>query len=98
MSRLLRSVCILLLSAITVSVAEESVSARTYYVRKRGNDRNNGTSAGRAFKTVARVLQQRLTYGDTVYIGAGTYAAGGAVRALTTASVGGSRSSRGRAV
>jgi len=98
MSRLLRIVCILLLSAITVSVAEESVSARTYYVRKRGNDRNNGTSARRAFKTVSRAVRQRLTYGDTVYIGAGTYTAGGAVRALTTASVGGRRSSRGRAV
>lgn len=79
-------------------MAEESVEARTYYVRQRGNDRNNGTSARRAFKTVSRALRQRLTYGDTVYIGAGTYSTGGAVRALTTGSVGGGRKAGGRRV
>ena len=89
MSRLVRLVCILLLSAVTVSLAEESVSARTYYVRTGGNDRNDGVSAGTAFKTVSRALQQPLTYGDTVYIGAGTYTAGGAVRALSNGSFGG---------
>lgn len=86
----MRLVCILLFSAITVGVAEESVSARTYYVRSRGNDRSNGTSAGSAFKTLTRALQQKLTYGDTVYIGAGTYSSGGRVRALSNGSFGGS--------
>lgn len=89
MSRSVRLVCVLLLSAVTVCLAEESVAARTYYVRRRGDDRNNGTSAGSAFKTVTRALRQRLTYGDTVYIGAGTYTAGGTVRALSSVSLGG---------
>lgn len=96
MSRAVRSVCILLLAAITVCMVAESVEARTYYVRKRGNDRNNGTSARRAFKTVSRALRERLTYGDTVYIGAGTYTTSNAVRALTTVSVGRDRKGRGR--
>jgi nitrous oxidase accessory protein NosD len=94
MSRSLRLVCILLLAAIAVCMAEESVAARTYYVRKRGNDRNNGTSARSAFKTVSRALRQRLTHGDKVYIGAGTYTAGGAIRALSGGSPGGGHKSR----
>lgn len=98
MSRPVRIVCNLLLAAVAVCMAEESVEARTYYVRKRGNDRNNGTSARRAFKTVSRALRQRLTYGDTVYIGAGTYTSGGAVRALSPLSLGGGRRGRGRGV
>ena len=92
MRRLQRLVCLLLLSGIAVCMAENSVSARTYYVRTRGNDRNKGTSANGAFKTVARALQQNLTYGDTVYIGAGTYSSGGTVRALTNGAFGGGKS------
>ena len=92
MSRHVRIASVLVLAAITVCVAEESVSARTYYVRKRGNDRNSGTSRQRAFKTISRAFQQRLTYGDTVYIGAGIYTKSSSVRSLASASVGGKKS------
>tara|TARA_R110002072_G_scaffold155657_2_gene306101 strand:- start:162015 stop:165362 length:3348 start_codon:yes stop_codon:yes gene_type:complete len=97
MQRFQRHACILLLSVIAVCVAEKSVSARTYYVRTRGNDRNSGTSANSSFKTVARALQQNLTYGDTVYIGAGTYSSGGAVRALANDSFGDGQGGPGQA-
>ena len=76
----------LLLAAFTACVAEESVSARTYYVRKRGNDRNRGTSRRGAFKTLARAFRERLTYGDTVYIGAGIYTESSAIRSFSTTS------------
>jgi len=91
MSRHVRIASILLLAAITVCVAQESVSARTYYVRKRGNDRSSGTSRRQAFKTLSRALQQRLTYGDTVYVGAGTYTRSSAVRSFASASFGGGK-------
>lgn len=96
MSRHLRIASVLLLAALTVCVAEDSVSARTYYVRKRGNDRSSGTSRRQAFKTVSRALQQRLTYGDTVYIGAGTYTSSSSIRAFSDASFGRGRGRSGR--
>jgi hypothetical protein len=43
-----------------------------YYVRKTGNDSNNGLSAGAAWLTITKAANT-VSAGDTVYIGAGTY-------------------------
>jgi hypothetical protein len=47
----------------------------TYYVRKSGNDSNNGLGPSSAWLTVGKALgSSGISSGDTVYIGAGTYA------------------------
>ena len=49
------------------------VQATTWYVRTSGNDSNTGTSAASAFRTISAAAG-RVWAGDTVYVGAGTYA------------------------
>jgi hypothetical protein len=45
-----------------------------YYVRKSGNDSNNGTSPATAWLTIAKALgASGMGSGDTLYIGAGVY-------------------------
>lgn len=44
----------------------------TYYVRRSGNDASAGTSAGAAWRTIAKLLAT-IASGDTGYIGAGVY-------------------------
>lgn len=58
---------------VVLAVSSSSASARTFYVRKSGNDRSAGTSATTAFKTLTRAFRERLASGDIIYIGAGTY-------------------------
>ncbi|MDA1055647.1 MAG: right-handed parallel beta-helix repeat-containing protein, partial [Planctomycetota bacterium] len=43
-----------------------------YFVRKHGNDNNNGRSKGKAFRTIWRALRDAKA-GSTVYVGAGRY-------------------------
>lgn len=73
MSGTSKALRVLLLSTVVVALSSSSVSARTFYVRKSGNDRSAGTSAATAFKTLTRAFRERLASGDTIYIGAGTY-------------------------
>ena len=49
------------------------VRGTTWYVRTSGSDYNPGTSAASAFKTIGKA-ENMVTAGDTVYVGAGTYA------------------------
>jgi parallel beta-helix repeat protein len=46
--------------------------AATYYVRVTGNDSWGGTTAGTAWKTIAKAADV-ASAGDTVYVGGGTY-------------------------
>ena len=46
--------------------------ATDYFVRKHGNDNNNGRSKGKAFRTIWRALRD-VKAGGTVYVGAGSY-------------------------
>ena len=49
----------------------------TYYVRKSGNDSNNGTSPATAWLTIGKALgASGISSGDTVYIGSGIYREG----------------------
>lgn len=51
--------------------------ARTVYVRAgKGNDKNDGSSASKAFKTLARLSEETFARGDRIIIGAGTYEGG----------------------
>ena len=84
MSRLFRTICVLLLTVVTVCATSESAFARSYYVRKRGSDRNSGTSANQAFQTLTRAFLQPLGHGDTVYIGSGIYTTGGTILPFAT--------------
>jgi hypothetical protein len=46
----------------------------TYYVRQSGNDANNGTAPGTAWRTIDRAISASGTMsGDTLYIGSGVY-------------------------
>ena len=54
------------LGASTYAIADD------YFVRKSGNDSNNGKSPDNAFLTIDRAANL-LRAGDTVYVGAGTY-------------------------
>src|SRR5438045_387874 len=47
--------------------------AVTYYVRTSGNDANAGTSAAAAYKTIDKACNSAHA-GDTIYVGAGTFA------------------------
>ena len=47
--------------------------AANRYVRKSGNDSNNGLTPATAWKTVSKAAAFALTAGDTVFIGSGTY-------------------------
>lgn len=89
MSESSRAVRVLILAVVATVAASDSVSARTYYVRKSGNDRNAGTSAAAAFKTLTRAFRERLTYGDTLYIGAGSYSRPMRIRSFASVPVGG---------
>lgn len=46
--------------------------ATTWYVRTTGRDSNSGTSAAEALRTISKA-SSRVSAGDTVYVGAGTY-------------------------
>ncbi len=50
-----------------------SVLATNYYVRKSGNDSNNGLTPATAWKTVTKAANYNLQPGDTVFIGTGIY-------------------------
>ena len=68
------SVAILWLAGLVLSTLIcGPVSATNYYVRVTGNDANHGRSAALAFKTINKAASVALA-GDTVYVGAGTYA------------------------
>ena len=47
--------------------------AATWYVRKIGNDNNNGTTANLAFLTIGKAVSQ-AKLGDDIWVGAGDYA------------------------
>ena len=47
--------------------------ATNYYVRKSGNNSNNGLTPETAWKTVSKAASSSLTPGDTVFIGKGNY-------------------------
>lgn len=54
-----------------------TVEARTVYVRAgKGSDKNDGSSASKAFKTLGRLSQETFARGDSIIIGAGTYEGG----------------------
>lgn len=62
------AVATLLLMLFTTAKA----AAATYYVRTTGDDGNSGTSAGAAWETFEKALDD-TSAGDIVYFGAGTY-------------------------
>jgi len=64
---------ILLVLISVVSVCCVRAGAETYYVRVGGNDSALGTSVDTAWATVEHAAEQ-VAPGDTVYVGAGTYA------------------------
>ncbi len=71
-----------LLSVMLFAFLTMPASAVTYYVRKTGNNTNNGTTPATAFLTISRAITA-ANAGDIVYIGAGTYN-----ESLTTARAG----------
>ncbi len=67
-----------LLLPVNAQVAEiwlevDYTPAGNRYVRKSGDDSNDGLSASTAWKTVTKAAQYSLSPGDTVFIGAGNY-------------------------
>ena len=70
--RILTSPLRLMFFAIFVIALTADANAAKYYVRKTGNDNNNGHSANQAFKTIKKAATV-ASAGDTVYVGAGTY-------------------------
>ena len=63
------------LAFMATHVEDASAKSRTFYVRTRGNDSAAGTNRRVAWKTLRRAAQIARS-GDTVHIGAGTYAEG----------------------
>lgn len=47
-------------------------SAKTYYVRKSGNDSNSGSSRSQAFATIGKAVETASLF-DRIFVGAGTY-------------------------
>ncbi|RMF37995.1 MAG: DUF1565 domain-containing protein, partial [Planctomycetota bacterium] len=62
-----------LLLVLTTAWHATPSAARDIFVRRNGNDNNNGLTSGQAFRTIQRALDV-MRDGDTIYIGAGTYA------------------------
>jgi parallel beta-helix repeat protein len=58
---------------IAVLFLTVNLFATNYFVRKSGNDGNDGLSPSTAWKTVTKAAQYALSPGDTVFIGAGDY-------------------------
>lgn len=60
-------------SGTTKSNLYTQSSTRIFYVDSLGNDNNNGTSTGTAFKTLEKALSSIQTEGTTIYVRKGTY-------------------------
>ncbi|MEZ6089164.1 MAG: right-handed parallel beta-helix repeat-containing protein [Pirellulaceae bacterium] len=61
-----------ILSTVFIVLSIGQTIGATYYVRKSGNDANNGRSRNQAFQTISKATSE-AKQGDTVYIGGGTY-------------------------
>lgn len=72
--RTILGICLIIASIACLSLSPVIVTAATsYYVDgTSGNDNNNGTSTGSAFKTIQKAASVAVA-GDTVYIRGGTY-------------------------
>jgi len=57
---------------ISIYATYTPYTGETYYVRKTGNNSNNGKSAGQAWLTIAKAAQTMIA-ADKVYVGAGSY-------------------------
>lgn len=62
----------LLAAFIVLALVPRATPGAVYYVRVSGNDGNDGMSAINAWQTIA-LATRRVSAGDTVYVGAGTY-------------------------
>ncbi len=62
----------LVAAILAMAACAQWATAANYYVRKSGNDANAGTSAGAAYKTVAKAISVAQA-GDVIYVGKGTY-------------------------
>src|SRR5688572_13676686 len=66
----------LLVFAIALTVGSwmpQNVLSGSYFVRTSGSDLNDGKASSRAFRTIGKAASIAIA-GDTVYVGAGTYA------------------------
>lgn len=63
----------ILTSGLFTLALVELTSATNYYVRKTGNDSQNGLTPATAWKTVTKAANYTLQPGDTVFIGPGYY-------------------------
>jgi hypothetical protein len=62
-----------LATVITKSNLYNQPNASIFYVDSLGNDNNNGTSTGTAFKTLGKALSSISVPGSTIYLRKGTY-------------------------
>jgi len=61
------------IAGILIAILAQSSNATNYYVRKSGNDSNDGLTPATAWKTVTKAANYALLPGDTVFIGRGIY-------------------------
>ena len=64
---------IILLTYLLLCVSALGYAQQTYYVSTSGSDSNDGSSAAKAWKTIAHAFQQVPAGNHTIQLGAGTF-------------------------